>query len=199
MTGSIRAPGDDPIRLESSPKALGRSWPPRFTKLELELEGERRVAFTNTRRLGRVLLREAPRDEPPLSELGFDPLLELPSLARFRALLSRRRGVIKGVLLDQSFAAGVGNWMADEILYQAGIDPRRTVESLDEEEVRALRAKLRQVVRVAVAADADAERFPASWLFPHRWEKGTRTASGEPISHATVAGRTTAWVPSRQR
>ncbi len=199
MTGSWRTPGDEPLRLESSPKELDRAWPPRFTKLSLELDDARHLAFTNARRLGRVLLRDDPRSEPPLSALGFDPLLELPPLPRFRALLARRRGLLKGLLLDQSFAAGVGNWMADEILYRAGIDPRRTLDTLEGDEVRRVHSALREVVRVAVAADAVSDRYPKSWLFHHRWEKGTRTADGEPIAHTTVAGRTTAWVPSRQR
>lgn len=199
MTGSWRTPGDEPLRLESSPRELDRSWPPRFTKLSLELEDARRLAFTNARRLGRLLLREDPPSEPPLCQLGFDPYLELPRLPRFRALLAGRRGVLKGLLLDQRFAAGVGNWMADEILYQAGIDPGRTIDTLTADEVRRLHSALRDVVRVAVAADADSDRYPKRWLFHHRWEKGTRTADGEPIAHATIAGRTTAWVPSRQR
>lgn len=199
MTGSWRTPDDEPLRLESSPKELDRGWPPRFTKLTLELDGGRRLAFTNARRLGRVLLREDPTSEPPLSELGFDPLIALPRLPRFRALLASRRGVIKGLLLDQTFAAGVGNWMADEILYQARVDPRRAIDTLTGDEVQRIHAALRDVVRVAVAADAVSDRYPKRWLFHHRWEKGTRTAEGEPIAHTTVAGRTTAWVPSCQR
>lgn len=199
MTGSIRVPGDDPLRLESSPEELDRSWPPRFTKLTLELEGAAPIAFTNARRLGRLLLREAPRTTPPLSKLGFDPLNELPSLTDFRARLARRRGLLKGLLLDQTFAAGIGNWMADEILYRAEIDPRRTIDSLSEDDVHRLHAGLDYVVRTAVDADAVAERYPPSWLFHHRWDKDTQTRDGAPIAYIKAAGRTTAWVPSRQR
>ena len=48
----------------------------------------------------------------------------MPSLAAMRAILARRkRAVLKALLLDQKFAAGVGNWIADEVLYQARIDP----------------------------------------------------------------------------
>jgi len=95
----------------------------------------------------------------------------------------------------------VGNWIADEVLYQAGLDPRRPASSLSREEVGRLRARTRAVVRRAVSVDADAARFPRTWLFHHRWgrEDGARTARGEPIVHLTVGGRTTAWVPSRQR
>lgn len=199
MTGSFRTREDAPLVLKGGSHPVDASWPPRFTKVELVLDDGRDLAFTNMRRLGRVLLRERPREEPPISELGFDPLDDLPSPARFAALLARRRGTLKGLLLDQTFAAGVGNWVADEVLYQARIDPRRTVESLDEPEVRALRTKLGHVVRVAVDADADADRYPKGWLFHRRWAKRTRTARGEAVVHATIAGRTTAWVPARQR
>ncbi len=53
---------------------------------------------------------------------------------------------------------------------------------------------------IAVRVDADKTRFPRSWLFHHRWGKDddARTHRGERIEHATVAGRTTAWVPSVQ-
>ena len=97
--------------------------------------------------------------------------------------------------------AGVGNWIADEVLYQARLDPRRPASSLSPQEVSRLRGRLRAVVRRAVDVEADAERFPRTWLFHHRWgrDPNARTAGGEPVAHLTLGGRTTAWVPSRQR
>ena len=201
MTGALRQPADDPLALEGAPAEPDRSWPPRFWKLLLELDGGGALAFTNTRRLGRLRLADDPRAVAPVAGLGFDPLLALPRPTAFRDLLRRRRGAIKGVLLDQGFAAGVGNWIADEVLYQAAIDPRRSVTSLSDAEVEALRKALRTVIRKAVAVDARKDRFPRNWLFHHRWGKqeGSTTARGEPIEFLTVAGRTTAWVPARQR
>jgi formamidopyrimidine-DNA glycosylase len=108
---------------------------------------------------------------------------------------------MKAVLLDQSFAAGVGNWIADEVLYQARIDPRRLGRSLSDAEGRRLRATLRSVLRTAVRARADSDRFPRTWLFHHRWGRNAEavTARGEKIRHLTIGGRTTAWVPAVQR
>lgn len=199
MTGSVRVPGDEPLRLESTPEEVDRGWPPRFSKLTLELDDAAPIAFTNARRLGRLLVRDDPRTTAPLSKLGFDPLNGLPSLADFHGRLTRRRGLIKGLLLDQTFAAGVGNWMADEILFRAAIDPRRKVDSLSEDDVRRLHAAVEHIVRTAVDADAIAERYPPSWLFHHRWDKRAQTSDGAPIAYIKAAGRTTAWVPSRQR
>lgn len=199
MTGGFRARSVAPLVLQTGPHGGERAWPPRFAKLTLGLDDGEDLVFTNARRLGRALVRAEPEREPPLAELGFDPLLALPSEADLRARLGPRRGTLKGLLLDQTFAAGVGNWVADEVLYQAGLDPRRPVGSLSDAEVSRLRATLGEVVRRAVEVDADAARYPASWLFHHRWARGTRTARGDAVEHLTVAGRTTAWVPARQR
>ena len=109
--------------------------------------------------------------------------------------------MLKALLLDQKFAAGVGNWIADEVLYQAKLDPRRRTTSLTESELRRLRTKLSLVVRTAVKANADASRYPKTWLFHHRWGKGkgAKTKRGETIRFVTIAGRTTAWVPTVQK
>jgi len=201
MTGTVRHRGDEPLRLSSSPAEVDRAWPPRFTKLLLELDSGPALAFTNARRLGRVLFRDDPAGEAPIARLGFDPLLDMPARPAFDALLARRRrAVLKSLLLDQRFAAGVGNWIADEVLFQAGIDPRRRAGSLDAEERGRLRKKLRHVVTTAVRADARSSAYPKSWLFHRRWGKDpdAKTARGDPIEFLEIGGRTTAWVPARQ-
>jgi formamidopyrimidine-DNA glycosylase len=201
MTGGFRVPDRPGLELAGSPRVRAETWPPRFTKLLLRLGDGGQIAFTNARRFGRIRLRDDPASEPPVSNLGFDPLLDLPSRERFATLLARRRGTVKGLLLNQGFAAGIGNWIADEVLYQARVDPRRPADSLTRQESDRLRDRIRDVVRRAVAVSADSTRFPRTWLFHRRWgrREGVRTARGETIRHATVAGRTTAYVPERQR
>jgi formamidopyrimidine-DNA glycosylase len=187
MSGGFRLVGPDDPR-------------PRFWKLDLVAEGPRRLAFTDPRRLGRVRLRRNPEGEAPVKNLGFDVLDELPPTPEIVEILARHGAPVKAVLLDQSLFAGVGNWIADEVLYQAGLDPRRPASSLAREEVGRLRSRLGDIVRRAVAVDADSARFPRTWLFHRRWGRkpGAHTARGEPIAFLTVGGRTTAWVPSRQ-
>src|SRR5438105_4645172 len=131
-----------------------------------------------------------------------DPIVfEGVSPARFLGLLRVRSAPIKAVLLDQGFAAGVGNLIADEVLYQARIDPRRRAHALSAAEARRLRAKIGSVVTTAVRARSDSDRYPRTWLFHDRWGRsaGAVTARGEPIRYATIGGRTTAWVPIVQR
>ena len=200
MTGGFRVRGVPPLKLIMGPPTDGPEWPPRFTKIRLWLSGGRELIMTNTRRLGRIRLRDDPRHEPPISNLGFDPLLDLPTAAWLAAKLAARAAPIKAVLLDQSFAAGVGNWIADEVLYQARIDPRTRARSLAGTAVRRLRSRLKHVIETAVEADGISADFPKRWLFHHRWGRNhdAVTARGERIEHITIAGRTTAWVPEVQ-
>ena len=132
--------------------------------------------------------------------LGFDPLLDLPTPARFRDLLGTGTATIKGRLLDQSFAAGVGNWIADEILYQSGIDPRTRTDQMDDSSVDKIRSWTSRIIKKAVQVNSDSSKFPRTWLFHERWGKpeDALTRRGERIEIITVAGRTTAWAPSAQ-
>jgi len=74
------------------------------------------LAFLDARRLGRIRLCAEPLNEPPISELGFDPILSMPTLEDFTLQVSKRKAPIKAVLLNQSFSAGVGNWVAGKSL-----------------------------------------------------------------------------------
>jgi formamidopyrimidine-DNA glycosylase len=173
---------------------------PRYWKVELQMEGGTRLAMPDARRFGRIRLQREPEAEPPIGELGFDPLEGLPVPAELHRILVRRQAPLKAVLLDQSLFAGVGNWIADEVLYQARLRPDRRAGTLALPETARLRARLLGIVRRAVSVDADSDRFPRTWLFHYRWGKDrtARTATGEKITHETIGGRTTAWVKGRQ-
>ena len=201
MTGGFRVPGDTPLKLATGPAHRPGEWPPRFWKVWFTFEDGCELVMADARRLGRLRLRESPREEPPVSRLGFDPLLALPSPRRFAELLAGRSVAVKSLLLDQGFAAGVGNWIADEVLFQARIDPRRRARELDHREAKRLRASLRRVVEAAVSVDAESSRYPAGWLFHRRWGRraGSKTVRGDAIEHIEIGGRTTAWVPAVQR
>jgi len=203
MSGGIEVRGRQRQKLMvEGRRAREEPWPPRFLKLHVTLDDGGEIVFRDARRLGRVRLRHDPAAEPPISLLGFDALHEVPSPGRLTELFAKRAAPVKAVLLDQSFSAGVGNWIADEVLYQARIDPRRRTDTLTRSEIGRIRSKLRSVISTAVRAGADSDRFPRKWLFHTRWSKRLQrplTPSGELIRYLTVGGRTTAWVAEVQR
>jgi formamidopyrimidine-DNA glycosylase len=62
------------------------------------------------RRLGRLRLVSQPvHDHPPVSALGFDPVINHPTLEEFKSLIAKKKGTTKGLIMDQAFSAGVGN------------------------------------------------------------------------------------------
>ncbi len=201
MTGGFHAPTEKAVKLVSSGERRQRGWPPRFAKLRLVLDDGNELVMADARRLGRIRLRHDPAQEPPIGALGFDALLELPSPARFATMLRTRKSPLKAILLDQTFAAGVGNWIADEVLYQARLDPRRRGHTLSDAEARRVRSAIRSVIATSVRHLNDSDRYPRRWLFHYRWGKraSATTARGETIRHDTIGGRTTAWVPARQK
>lgn len=199
MSGGFHVGGADAVHLRSSGARDSRT--ARSVRFTARFDNGTVLRFTDPRRFGRIRLREAPMEEPPISTLGWDPLSDPPALPAFRRALSARSAPVKSVLLDQSVAAGVGNWIADEALYHAGMDPRRAADTLTAPELATLHRVLRRIVHRAVAVDADSTRFPRSWLFHHRWGRRSdaRTSDGAAIEHVIIGGRTTAWVPARQR
>jgi formamidopyrimidine-DNA glycosylase len=74
------------------------------------------LAFLDARRLSRIRLCASPLLEPPISALGFDPILSMPSFDAFKPLVLKTARPIKALLLDQSFSAGVGNWLAGNFI-----------------------------------------------------------------------------------
>ena len=199
MTGAIRVRGEQGLQLVAH-GSVEEHWPPRFEKFWLKLENEVEVAFTDPRRFGRLRLRQDPLHEPPISDLGPDPIVDEIDLSTVSEALLRRRAPIKSVLLDQKFMAGVGNWIADEACYQAKLNPHRLGVELEQKEAKNLVKKTVSVIQKACSVDAEKDRFPRTWLFHNRWGKveGARTAKGELIQFDTIGGRTTAWVPVRQ-
>jgi formamidopyrimidine-DNA glycosylase len=82
---------------------------------------------------------------------GPEPLKRSFTSSRFGERLARRSAKVKSLLLDQTFISGVGNIYADEALWRARLHPLRTVDTLDQRDVRRLHRAVRQVLREGIA------------------------------------------------
>lgn len=83
-------------------------------------------------------------------------------------MLMARRRPIKALLIDQSFLSGIGNWVADEVMYQARIFPETRGDSVTEAQAELIHIAICYVLKTAVEAGANSENFPSSWLFHYR-------------------------------
>jgi formamidopyrimidine-DNA glycosylase len=168
------------------------------------------LVFSDPRMFGRIRL-DAGREPPAWWTRLPPPILSDAFTAGAVAGFLHRRGraPIKAVLLLQERFPGIGNWMADEILWRAAIHPRRSAGSLCAPEVQRLWRECRRVCRLALATIAGRGdevppalnvRIPDSWLFNHRWEDGGRCPrTGAALVREEIGGRTTCWSPGRQR
>jgi len=117
----------------------------RWVRVSLPMDDGRELRFSDARKFGRMFLTE--QIETVTGTLGPEPLDESFTLEAFRALIARRGGLIKPLLLNQTFVAGVGNIYADEALWRAQIDPRRKASTLKPDEVAALYASIQAALR----------------------------------------------------
>ncbi len=167
----------------------------RHDRLVLEVEsGE--LHYRNMRRLGGIWLA---KDDRELSEIE-GPLgpdwLDI-SRSHFDELLAKRRGSIKATLMDQHFAAGLGNLTADESLWQARIDPRRSVASLDETERDTLYRKIQKVLRDSLPHGLVPGK--RTWLTGARDRRdATCPRCGTALRRVKIGGRTTVFCPNEQ-
>ncbi|KAL2643115.1 hypothetical protein R1flu_010702 [Riccia fluitans] len=199
MTGNILIKDFKGVKYKRAFASDNEEWPSKFSKVLVELENGVEMAFTDKRRFARVRLLQDPRTESPISELGPDAHSEYPDEDTFVQALQQRKGVVKSVLLDQTFLAGIGNWIADEVLYQARLHPARQVSSLTSEDCKTLYYSIKEVVEWSVKVNSDHEQFPKSWIFHQRWNKKPGSLEGHEIKFITVGGRTSAYVPALQK
>jgi formamidopyrimidine-DNA glycosylase len=184
MTGRLLV--DDRLGVDRLVYSSDR-YKPEWIRFSVGFAGGGRLAVVDPRRLGGVFL------DPDEDALGPDAASVAP--AALRAALGTSRAPLKARLMDQARLAGVGNLIADEVLWRAGLDPRRPAGSLTPAETRRLHRHLRGVI-------ADLLERGGSHLgdlLAARAPGGRCPRDGEPLAHDQVGGRTTWWCPRHQR
>ena len=126
----------------------------------LFLDDGRQLWFSDSRKFGRLYLLVDP--ETVLGKLGPEPLSTLFTVDWLTEQMSRRKRVIKSLIMEQGFIAGLGNIYADESLYRAGVDPRRPANSLTPAEVALLHASIEHVMTEAI----EHQGTSLDWVYP---------------------------------
>ncbi len=162
---------------------------------------ERTLLFRDSRQFGRVQFHHGKM--PP--SWWNDTVPEIASLKFtrrfFDGFLDRHgKAPIKAVLLMQSGFSGIGNWMADEILWRAKILPAGRARELNETEraqlFRATKFVARESLRIIGLNDSE---LPRGWFIHERWRASGKCPRHRTIlRRETIGGRTTAWCPKCQ-
>jgi formamidopyrimidine-DNA glycosylase len=148
------------------------------------------LAFDDQRRFGEIGLIGDVEEFLKQRALGPDALDV--DLAKFKELFGKHRGAVKSVLLNQRVIAGIGNIYADEILFHAHMHPATEISRLGSKALTKLFRAMRYILGKAIAAKADVNQMPRSWLLPHRGKGGRCPRCGRKLQSSRIGGRT-AW------
>jgi formamidopyrimidine-DNA glycosylase len=159
---------------------------PAWDRFALTFARGGQLRVNDPRRLGGVELG------PDLSKLGVDLFDATP--ARLETALGNSSVALKARILDQKRIAGIGNLIADETLWRAGLDPARPANSLSETELRRLSTTLRRTANKLLAAGGS----HLGTLQPARVRGGVCPRDGTPLQRRTIGGRTSYSCPLHQ-
>ena len=159
---------------------------PKWARLRIDFEDGGELRVTDPRRLGGIALDA---DE---SRLGEDALGL--TVARLRSVLEGSEAPLKYRLMDQRRLGGIGNLMADEMLWRASLRPERPAGGLSEAELRRLHRHAVHTISMLMERGASS----SGDLMPHRRRGGRCPKDGAALERTEVGGRTTWWCPQHQ-
>ena len=183
MTGRLIVDGAAAIeKLEYGARRDDPAWDRLIVRFD---DGEMRVS--DPRRFSRHRI-------DPVLDLGVDLLAPVGEIAAALDGVARRRGPVKGVLLDQRVIAGLGNLCVDEVLFHAGVDPSTPMREVAD------RDALAEVIGEMMPSMLTAGGSHTGDTGPgHREGDGRCALDGTPLVRSTVAGRATVSCPMHQR
>lgn len=159
---------------------------PEWTRFSMTFEDGGQLRLFDKRRLGRVRL------EPDIEAIGPDAA-EI-TRDEFRNRIGSSAAPLKARLLDQAAIAGIGNLLADEVLWQSGQSPSRRSKTLQVDELDELRVVLRRAIRAAIKNGG----VHTGEIIPFRKTDATCPRCGAPMARTKVGGRTT-WLCSQEQ
>ncbi len=179
---------------------------PRFARIVFEFANGFNLGFLCPRKFERVGLVDNIDTFLKRKKIGEDGLAI--SLATLTEQVRRKKAFVKPVLLDQSVVAGLGNWIVDEVLFQAFIHPEQRANTLTDVQMNRLHEAIKLVLETAIRNEATYRDFPNSFLIHVReWDDSPYDdvgahkfcpRCGTRIERSVVGGRTTFFCPREQ-
>lgn len=179
---------------------------PRFARIVFELGSGFNLGFLCPRKFERVGIVTDIDEYLRRKKIAPDGLAITAD--DFAGRIRRRKSLIKPVLLDQQTVAGLGNWIVDEVLFQARIHPEKTANILTDNNLMALHESMVLVLETAIRCEANYRDFPKSFLTHVReWDTSPYDdpdahrfcpRDSTRIERKDVGGRTTFFCPTCQ-
>jgi formamidopyrimidine-DNA glycosylase len=158
-----------------------------------------RLVFNDARKFGRIWLTAVPNDVT--GSLGPEPLAPGFGSQDLYALLQAKQRMLKPLLMDQTFLAGLGNIYTDEALHLARLHPTRRASSLTFDQAERLWSSIRQVLEEGIRRNgASIDWVYRGGNFQNTFRVYQRTGNpcpvcGTPIVRRVIGQRSTHFCP----
>jgi len=139
-----------PPRRSLSSEDCGEKSRNKHTRVILCFEDRSRLYFNDLRRFGYLQIASGKEKDKITEKMGVDALCESFNLEILKKLFKDKKKTLKSLLLDQKIIAGIGNIYADEICFDAKLDPRRKVNELNDKKLQRLYNSIRKILASAI-------------------------------------------------
>ena len=163
---------------------------PKYARVIFRFDNGYNLAYVSKRMFGRIGLTDGVSEYVTSKSLAQDAM-DISKEQFIDGLASKKKN-IKTALLDQNVTAGVGNWIADEILYHAKIYPTSPTQDLSKKQLGTIFDKMQEIIGMAIEVEAVRESLPNHYITRYG-RKGTITCPNcnSPIERTEVGGRGT--------
>lgn len=182
----------------------GEPWTKPEREARLVLETDDAVVVNFSAPVIELLEERALNHHAPIANLGpdliDDDFDEADAFVRFRDPF-RARLTIGDAIMDQTVMAGVGNIWKHETLFHCGVNPWRIVSELDDETLRGIIARARQLLRASVGKPGpggEGQRRPTMFTYGRNGQPCRRCFTRIRSNRQLVDIRHTAWCPKCQ-
>ncbi len=133
----------------SLPK-IGADLPNKYSHVIFSFADGDRLFFNDLRQFGYLIIVAPEQLQKVKNKFGMEPLTVNFKPDKFTEILQKRTAPIKTVLMNQDLIAGIGNIYADEILFAAQVNPKRSANSLTKKEVKRIFQASNSVMKRAI-------------------------------------------------
>ena len=170
---------------------------PDYSKVIFQFENDCNLAYISRRMFGKIDVVNSIQEFIAKKKLGPDAFKM--SLEEFKNTAGRRTAILKNVLLNQSFVAGIGNIYSDEILFRTKLHPKTKINSLNEDKIKEIYDNIKGVLKFGIVKQGDLSSYPNSFLIPHRKKDEHCPICNSEIERLELSGRHGYYCPSCQK
>ncbi|MHA1104491.1 MAG: Fpg/Nei family DNA glycosylase [Promethearchaeota archaeon] len=170
---------------------------PKYTKVLFKFTNGHFLSYISKRLFGHLDLTTSVEDFIAKKKLGPDAYKM--SCDEFKKTLVKRTAIMKSALLNQSIFAGIGNIYSDEILFQSKLNPKKKINTLDENELKELFQNIKKVLQYGIDFKGKLENYSKDLLIPHRSKAGECPKCTSKIERYEISGRHGFFCPECQK